>query len=197
MASASKFIYGNLRLRKIYYFHQCWLKLRRSLSVLCFYFDVFVLEALRGLTDVYTDFKEGLRGLELRIWITIYFPSTTFLIVTKSFSPATITVTNLHWKTKQENRTIALADPRSRQGRTPIGPISFIFMQFSAKLSSNNRFSAQSQALVPPYVWEILCGLRGYPMTFSQAARKTLSDDHSINRSSFITFVYEFWKNSS
>ena len=30
------------------------------------------------------------------------------------------------------------------------GPISFIFMQFSARILSNNRFSATTQGLAPP-----------------------------------------------
>ena len=45
----------------------------------------------------------------------------------------------------------ALVYPGGRYGRTlPIGPISFIFMQFSAKILQNNRFSAQTQGLALP-----------------------------------------------
>ena len=36
-----------------------------------------------------------------------------------------------------------------------VGPISFIFMQFSAKILSNNRFLVRTQGFVPP-VWENL-----------------------------------------
>ena len=38
---------------------------------------------------------------------------------------------------------------------TPLGPISFIFMQFSAKILPNNRFASTSQGLATP-MWEIL-----------------------------------------
>ena len=46
----------------------------------------------------------------------------------------------------------ALVDPREGvPGKcpAPLGPISFIFMQFSAKIFSNNRFLAQTQGLAP------------------------------------------------
>ena len=39
---------------------------------------------------------------------------------------------------------------------TPPPPVSFIFMQFSAKIVSNNRFLSQTQKLTPLLVWEIL-----------------------------------------
>ena len=39
----------------------------------------------------------------------------------------------------------------SRSPRPPSGPISFIFMRFSAKILSNNRFLPQTHV-----VWEIL-----------------------------------------
>ena len=41
--------------------------------------------------------------------------------------------------------------------RLPSRSISFIFMQFLAKILSNNRFSAPTQGLAPPpLVWEIM-----------------------------------------
>ena len=44
--------------------------------------------------------------------------------------------------------------------RPPLGPISFIFMQFLTKNLSNNKFLGQTQGLAPapppPHVWEIL-----------------------------------------
>ena len=51
----------------------------------------------------------------------------------------------------------SLADPGGRAGTraSPLGSISFIFMQFSAKIFSNNRFFAKGQGLAP-LVWEIL-----------------------------------------
>ena len=51
---------------------------------------------------------------------------------------------------------LALVCPRGRQGRAPpLNPISFIFMQFSAKTLPKNRFSPQTQG-VEASVWEIL-----------------------------------------
>ena len=45
----------------------------------------------------------------------------------------------------------ALEDPRMRDLTTrPLGPISFIFIQYAAKILSNNRFSAQTQGWSPP-----------------------------------------------
>ena len=43
-----------------------------------------------------------------------------------------------------------IAGLMGRQGRTPpLGPISFIFMHFSAKILRNNRFLFQNQVLFP------------------------------------------------
>ena len=42
----------------------------------------------------------------------------------------------------------SFADVRGRQGRVPhLGPISFIFRQFSAKVLPNNRFLTHTQQL--------------------------------------------------
>ena len=52
-----------------------------------------------------------------------------------------------------------LADIRGALGtRPPLGPISFIFMQFLTKILPNNRFLGQTQGLAPapPPVMEIL-----------------------------------------
>ena len=38
----------------------------------------------------------------------------------------------------------------------PLGPISFAFVQFLAKILPNNMFLLQIQELVPPPVWELL-----------------------------------------
>ena len=38
---------------------------------------------------------------------------------------------------------------------SPLGPVSFISMQFSAKILLNDRFLPQTQGLVPPF-WDIL-----------------------------------------
>ena len=40
-------------------------------------------------------------------------------------------------------------------GMHPLNPISFIFMQYSTKILTTNRFLPQTQKLAPP-VWEIL-----------------------------------------
>ena len=48
---------------------------------------------------------------------------------------------------------IALPDPREEgamDARPPLGPISFIFMQFSAQILQINRFLSQIQGLASP-----------------------------------------------
>ena len=44
----------------------------------------------------------------------------------------------------------AVADLRGRQGRPPVGPNSFIFMQFSSKKLKNNRLAHPFWELAHP-----------------------------------------------
>ena len=54
-------------------------------------------------------------------------------------------VTSIFVQLSFKPNKVSLADPRGARKRSPLGPISFIFMQFSAKILSNNRFSPQTQ----------------------------------------------------
>ena len=64
----------------------------------------------------------------------------------------------LEWKTQTQTELLSmhskpgstppLADPRG--ARDPRGPISFIFMQFSAKILPYNRLSHRTQGLAAP-----------------------------------------------
>ena len=46
--------------------------------------------------------------------------------------------------------TIGGSKGGAREARPPLGPISFILMQFLAEILPNNRFKPQTQGLVPP-----------------------------------------------
>ena len=59
---------------------------------------------------------------------------------------------------KHHMRKYTIGESRGAPGTRdpPLSPISFIFMQFSAKILSSNAFLVQTQGLAPPPIWEIL-----------------------------------------
>ena len=56
----------------------------------------------------------------------------------------------------------------------PLGPVSFVFMQFSAQMLPNNEFLPQTQGLAPP-IWEILD-----PPLYSDTHRVTLLEGSNL-----------------
>ena len=48
------------------------------------------------------------------------------------------------------NEELPLADPRGGTRNATFSPISFIFMQFSAKILANNRYLPQTQGFASP-----------------------------------------------